>query len=214
MGDQAYVRSRMYAALALAFRKPELASEEGEHSLTQTLQQVAACLGVGALGEIADELARSLEAPEEPDFPEETQFLQALEVEYNRLFVGPGRPEAPPYESVYRDPRGQVLGAATQDVVQKYAEAGLAPEPDHHDLPDHVATELGFMAYLALRESGSWGTDVSTWSERARTFLQEHLAAWLPAFCVRVLNESRHPFYVALARLTGTVVSLDMQRLA
>jgi DMSO reductase family type II enzyme chaperone len=218
MKEEAWTRGQLYAGLAQAFRKPEAASEESEDSLAPVLQQAAVAAAVDldapALGRIAGEMAESLEIPEGPGLSEEARSLQALEMEYNRLFVGPGSPEAAPYESVYRDPQGLVMGPATRDVARQYKEAGLAPAAYHHDLPDHVTMELNFMAYLALKKSKAQGEETLIWLEKERTFLQEHLDAWLPLFCQRVVATSRHPFYTALARLTDTFVSLDAQRLA
>jgi DMSO reductase family type II enzyme chaperone len=159
---------------------------------------------------MADALIGSLEIPE----TQAEQALRTLEIEYNRLFVGPGRPQAPPYESVYRDPRGLVMGPTARDVERRYAEAGLALAPDYHDLPDHVAMELGFMAYLTMQEAEAQGKDVRVWLEKERTFLRDHLIVWLPRFCQRVREKSQHPFYATLAELTMTFVNLDAQRLA
>jgi DMSO reductase family type II enzyme chaperone len=210
MGRQARTRGQLYAALAQAFRKPEaVAEEDGEDSLAQVLKRAALAVDAQALGPIAEELIGSLEIPED----QAEQALRTLEIEYNRLFVGPGRPQAPPYESVYRDSRGLVMGPAAREVERRYAEAGLALAPDHHDLPDHVATELGFMACLAMQEAEAQGEDALAWLDRERTFLRDHLTVWLPRFCQRVREASQHPFYAALAELTMTFVSLDVQRL-
>ena len=35
-----------------------------------------------------------------------------------------------------------------------------------------------------------------------RTFLDEHLLAWLPDYAGRIARESREPFYAAVAKLT------------
>jgi len=207
MGGQVRIRSQLYAALAYAFRKPEELAEDKEESLAQMLQRAATALDAQALGPMADALIRSLEIPE----TQAEQALCTLEIEYNRLFVGPGRPQAPPYESVYRDSRGLVMGPTARDVERRYAEAGLALAPDHHDLPDHVATELGFMAYLAMRETEAQGEEALAWLNTQREFLQDHLTVWLPRFCQRVREVSRHPFYAALAGLTSTFVNLDVQ---
>jgi DMSO reductase family type II enzyme chaperone len=208
MEAQASIRSQLYAALAQAFRKPEAAPEKNEEdSLIQVLQQAAVAYDAQALGQIADEVIGSLEIPED----QAEQALRTLEIEYNRLFVGPGRPQVPPYESVYRDARGLVMGPAAREVERRYSEAGLALEPGYHDLPDHVATELGFMAYLAMQEAEARDEERRTWLERERWFLQDHLSVWLPLFCRRVRETSQHPFYTALAELTETFFSLDTQ---
>ncbi|MCP4539764.1 MAG: molecular chaperone TorD family protein [Chloroflexi bacterium] len=208
MNKQSHIRSQLYAILAQCFCKPEITSagENEADSLAQTLHQAAIALNEQALGKIADRLLDALEISQD-----EQQAGQTLEIEYNRLFVGPGRPQVAPYESVYRDPRG-LMGTTMQTVAQRYAQAGLGISSDRHDLPDHVATELGFMAYLAMQEAESNKSEAKTWAEQEHAFLRDHLGTWLPHFCQQVQESSRHPFYTALAELTDTFVSLDMQQ--
>lgn len=208
MASRARTRSQLYGALALAFVKPEAATGEGQDSLIQALQQAAPALDAEPLGRLIEQVIGSLEISEKSDFSE---TLRTLEIEYNRLFVGPGRPQAPPYESVYRDARGLVMGPTAREVERRYVEAGLGLAPDHRDLPDHVATELGFMAHLASQEAEAQPRDALAWLDRERAFLRDHLVVWLPRFCQRVREASRHPFYSALAELTVTFVNLDME---
>ncbi|MFC7134897.1 MULTISPECIES: TorD/DmsD family molecular chaperone [Salinibaculum] len=120
-----------------------------------------------------------------------------LRTEYTRLFIGPAGPPCPPYESVYRDGEdgeafGPVNGPATVAVGRWYREFGVRPAPDHSDLPDHIATELEFAAYLAEEED----------PERLDQFLDEHLRAWVDEFLTQVETETREEFYAALARTT------------
>lgn len=133
-----------------------------------------------------------------------------LEVEYARLFVGPGRPVAHPYESVYRE--GKTMGDCTLAVRQSYAAEGLAPEG--HSLPDHVALELEFMAHLARREAEAWERDEEEEAlaclRQQEAFLGEHLGRWLPRFCRRVLAGEAHPFYARLAQRAWEHVAQDM----
>ena len=217
MNEQTRARSQLYAALAQCFCKPEMASgsENGPDSLAHTLQQAAVAFDEQSLGQIAVELVDTLEIPKGEQQAE--QALLDLEIEYNRLFVGPGHPQNPPYESVQRHPRGfkqsGVIEAIVQDVARQYAQAGLGMAADYHDLPDHVATELGFMAYLALQEAEADNGEREMWVERERAFLRDHLSTWLPRFCRQVWETSRHPFYAALAQLTGAFVSLDTHQI-
>jgi TorA maturation chaperone TorD len=203
-------RGELYAALARAFQKPEAASgEDEEDSLVQGLEGAALAFGAPALAPPVQRLVSALEIT-----PDQTEgALRALEIEYNRLFVGPGRAQAPPYESFYRHRWSLLMGPSAGDVERRYAEAGLALLPDYRDLPDHVATELGFMAYLVAQEAGADDDERRTWLERQRLFLRDHLSVWLPLLCRRVQEASRHPFYTALAELSETFVRLDMQGL-
>jgi TorA maturation chaperone TorD/Fe-S-cluster-containing hydrogenase component 2 len=135
---------------------------------------------------------------------------EGLEAEYTRLFVGPGRPVAHPYESVYRE--GRVMGDCTLAVRRSYAAEGLAPEG--HSLPDHVAVELDFMAHLARREAQAWERgdeeEALAYMRRQEAFLGEHLGRWLPRFCQQVLASEVHSFYANLAQRTWEHVAQDM----
>ncbi|ELY71504.1 TorD/DmsD family molecular chaperone [Natronobacterium gregoryi] len=157
-----------YAVLAECWRQP-----------TETLlEEVAA----GTLGEIDP-------AVREADF-------ESLRVEHARLFVGPEDPVCPPYETVYRDAEDAVLGPTTRAVVKWYQTYGLGLEPDWPDLPDHVATELEFAAYLLEHE------DVETCEQ----FLDEHPRQWMNEFLEGVRRETREPYYGALADLTAAAL--------
>jgi len=123
-----------------------------------------------------------------------------LRTEYTRLFIGPAGPPCPPYESVYRDGEddgfGPVEGPSTAAVRRWYREFGVQPAPDHTDLPDHIATELEFAAYLA--DEGR--------VDRLDQFLDEHLRVWTNTFLQRVETETREEFYAALAKKTREVL--------
>ena len=135
---------------------------------------------------------------------------EGLEAEYTRLFIGPGRPVAHPYESVYRE--GQVMGDCTLKVHQRYSAEGLTPE--EHLLPDHVAVELEFMAHLSRREAEARERDDEEGAvaclRQQESFLGQHLGRWLPSFCQRVLAGEAHPFYASLAQRTWEHVAQDM----
>jgi TorA maturation chaperone TorD/NAD-dependent dihydropyrimidine dehydrogenase PreA subunit len=136
-----------------------------------------------------------------------------LEEEFTRLFLGPGRPVAHPYESVYRE--GQTMGATTLDVRRRLVEEGLAPGGPW--LPDHVAIELAFMAHLAAREALAWDADDSdeAWCQLRQqgSFLQEHLCAWLPQFCRRILAGRPMVYYAELAQRAETFVANDAAKI-
>ncbi len=208
MRGLARLRSQMYATLARAFQRPEAASgADGEVFLMQNLIRTARILDARALEPVAERLVDALEIA--PGAME--RALRSLEIAFNRLFVGPGRSQAPPYESCYHDQWGLVMGPSARQVQRCYHEAGLEMVPDHHDLPDHVATELGFMAYLAMQEAEADDEEKETWRKREYLFLRDHLSIWIPLLCQRVKEASQHPFYAGLAELTETFVRLEMK---
>jgi len=141
-----------------------------------------------------------------------SQAEPGLEQEYTRLFVGPGPPVAHPYESVYRE--GRTMGRTTLDVRRQLVEEGLAPEG--RTLPDHIGIELAFMAHLAGREALAWemgNVDAAqTYLQRQEAFLRDHLLAWLPQFCRRLLAGRPHAHYAGLARYAESFVIGDVSR--
>ncbi len=132
-----------------------------------------------------------------------------LEQEFTRLFLGPGRPVAHPYESVVRE--GRTMGETTLDVCRRLAEEGLAP--NRHSLPDHVAIELGFMAHLAAREALAWGAGAQDVAlrllQQQEAFLREHLGTWFPQFCHRILAGRPLVHYAQLAQRAESFVAHD-----
>ena len=139
-----------------------------------------------------------------------------LAVEFTRILGGLSeRNGAPPIESVARE--GKLLGETTAAVSIAYAEAGF-PEPlPEAGPPDHLATELRFLALCCHEEAQAWkradGAAALAWLERERTFLDEHLLAWAPAYCVSLAARSTASYYTVLARLIAEGCSVDREDL-
>lgn len=184
--------------LARAFTYPDrswVASLLGGQWL-EALDSVLASLGVSATG-----LRRAVEAlPESP-----AAALRVLEVEYTYLFINaiPHVP-APPYASAYTA-QGLLMGEPAEAAVVAYRQAGLALSSDYRDLPDHLATELEFLAWLGeqAQDALEAGDEALAWSRLAQreVFLERQVNPWLSHFCWRVVEAARLPFYRELARL-------------
>lgn len=99
---------------------------------------------------------------------------EAVEGLYHSIF-GPGGP-APPREASYRETvqLGQLLAE-----LSSYYNA-FAYQPDAREAPDHISVELGFLAYLRLKEAYALvcgDTEHAVIArDAARTFRDDHLA--------------------------------------
>ncbi len=133
-----------------------------------------------------------------------------LSLAYTRLFFGPGRPTAHPYESVFIE--GRMMGEAAAQVVECYAEAGLQVSNYSHELPDHVTLELAYMAYLVAQEANDTGK-AKVWRDRQYRFLHGHLARWLPQFCERIEASEANQYYRAVARELKELIEEDVATL-
>ena len=125
-------------------------------------------------------------------------------MEYTRLFRGPVKAEAYPYESIYIE--GEVIGNSTLDVVRRYGEAGVAVADGFKDLPDHISAELEFMHYLCGRALDALERGANDEATRFRcmgqTFLKDHLNKWVPQFTDLIMQYATTPYYLTIAEIT------------
>jgi len=139
----------------------------------------------------------------------------SLEEEYTRLFVTDFPVlGAPPFESFYTERR--VMGRPAVDCLETYEAEGLRLLRKGA-LPDHVATQLEYLHFLCLleeegRTQGDGGA-VEYARTRARVFLEAHASVWIPAFCARIREHARIPFYRSLARLLEHFLAVEYRDL-
>ncbi len=135
-----------------------------------------------------------------------------LEEEYVRVFMH-SLEKAPclPYESVYMDPGGQAAGWILAVLEQEYAAAGLALSPSRKELPDHVAVELEFMAFLCRQEVDAWNGEVVKDAvealEHQAAFLDRHLTRWLPEWARQVATADGGGVYYVVAETARAFVN-------
>ncbi|MBF8261414.1 MAG: putative component of anaerobic dehydrogenase [candidate division NC10 bacterium] len=217
MNEKAGLRSRVYAALSVAFSRPceGLAAPGAPQAAVLILREATRALEIV----IPESVLANIEggaAHEMSNSPLERREDE-LEVEYNRLFVGPGAPRVYPYESLYRDSTGLVMGPSAGEVLQAYRRAGLAINTAFKDLPDHVAVELEFMAHVCWGEaraiSAGDADRVLCLKQQQRSFLDAHLASWLPAMCEKVIRETTSTIYRGFAEIAAIFVGWDRERL-
>ena len=168
------------------------------------------------LGELASELGYPI-APELLAWREAMGCIadhEALLVAYSRLFLVPGDAQPAINAGVYLD--GAVNGNSVAAMEDCYRRCGLEPDRTQlADLPDHVARQLEFVAYLyaveAARERGEAPADPPV---SAGEFLAMFVARWAPSFRADVEAATArfalgaNP-YVALARILETTARCD-----
>jgi len=139
-----------------------------------------------------------------------------LEEEYVRVFMhNPDYPPCFPYESIYVDHGEQGVGWLIALVEREYATAGLALSPSFKDLPDHIAVELEFMAFLCAKEAEAWGggshEEGVRLLERQASFLGRHLALWVPRWARGVAVVGRGGIYPVVAEAVEAFISHDQE---
>jgi len=127
----------------------------------------------------------------------EARALEALAVEFCRLFVGP-QPLCVPYASAYRGEA--LLGGRARTRLEAFLHrVGFPFDAGAMRLasPDHLAVELAVLAHLY------GGTDTAA----VREFLGEYVLPWAPAYCAQVAAASALGLYRTTARLVAALLA-------
>lgn len=141
---------------------------------------------------------------------------EELALEHTRLFIGPYRLPAPPYESVYRTAERLVMQQPTIEVRKAYRNAGLEIKGIHTNPDDHISAELEFMEYLCDKAASSLKNqdthEAVKHIECQQKFLEEHLNKWVPAFAEDIITNAKQDFYRGAALLLRGFISLETER--
>lgn len=141
------------------------------------------------------------------------QDPQALLVDYTALFIGPSQPRAMPYASFWLTDDQSLRHEATMAVLDFYEQGGFAVSDEFRELPDHVAVELEFL-YLLLGAQNQarleGDADRLAFADALRrSFVEQHLAAWIGGFSAAVGAGAETRFYLELAEFTVRFVRAE-----
>jgi len=177
---------------------PEFAEEKVFDAMQEAAQRIDAELAAGA--------ARLNEASR-------AEALDALLLDYTRLFLGPNDILAQPYGSLWLSGEKTLMQDSTMAVQRLYGEGGFALDENFRELPDHIAAELEFLYLLIHREAQARQADnadaLRSVTDLKKRFLDAHLSAWIGPFTAAMQSGARSGFYRALAGLTKRFVRLE-----
>jgi TorA maturation chaperone TorD len=198
--DVATAREDLCRFLAACFYEPS--AEFAEERVFDSMLQAASRIGP-EFAESARRLGEAFAA----------QDLQALLVDYTRLFLGPVQPLAMPYGSYWLSGENTVMQDSTLDVRNLYNEGGFEIDEELHELPDHVAVELEFLYLLIFKaneaQRAGLGDIVAAWRALQAMFLKAHLGSWVGRFAAAVQSNAQTGFYRELAGLTERFVRME-----
>lgn len=202
MARMAIERQGLYGLLATVFRE-EMTTDLLGHLLNPDFQENLSAAGVDV------EAFSKLE-------PGKT-LLDNLDLEFSRLFMGPGK-HVSPYESVHRGgDDGTLWGQETVALKNFIEQSGFTYDENYYGLPDHISVELEFMAHLSETEAECWRQNDPEKAANCqlfqKSFLNKHLGCWVGIFSDKVAELAEHPFYQQMALLTRNFVEIDQQEL-
>ena len=108
---------------------------------------------------------------------------QTFEAEYLAAFeIGRGTSPVPLFEGMHRGDQGRE--GLMEDLLRFYEFFDAKLSETDREYPDHLVTELEFVAWLCMQEQTAQqrGGDAESFRRAARDFLERHLLAWLPTF--------------------------------
>ncbi len=145
---------------------------------------------------------------------EESKYsLQDLKVDYSKLFIGPAKLLAPPYESIYKDKGYQVMGDSTIKVKKFYEKAGMKLDAEYKEPQDHIAFEMNFMSFLCegedkLRKDG----EVERGDELLqiqKNFFLNHPYTWVKELTNNIKQHAETEFYQLVAKVLEKFVDKE-----
>lgn len=137
--------------------------------------------------------------------------VQRCAVEFTRLFVGPPKPAAAPWETMHRGQDVTVgFGQPTFEMRQHLREAGLEVKNENNQYEDHMGIELLLLSTLCARQDAE--PDAEGASSIA-AFIDAHPLAWVGKLRARVTEEAPEGYFAALLALEEALLSLHRAQL-
>lgn len=163
----------------------------------------------GALADSAESLASWAERASAD--VARSEVVQRVSVEFTKLFVGPPKPAAAPWESANGPVDSHVgFGEATFAMRERLRALGLELCNENNQYEDHVGIELLYLSELCRRaseeSSGVAACDAAAPdAEEIASFIREHPLAWVPRLREKVAASQPEGYFI---RLLDVVLAL------
>lgn len=198
--DKASAREDLFRFLSACYYEP--APEFAEENLFDSIRLAAGKVHPDLVGP-ARRLAEAFAG----------QDLQALLVDYTRLFLGPIEALANPYGASWLNPPAATDDNPSPAVLDLYSAGGFEIDPDFRELPDHVAVELEFLYLLTFSSNRAQAVgkadELAAIDRLRRRFLGEHLGVWIRPFAAAIKLGAETAFYRELAELTERFLQME-----
>lgn len=144
----------------------------------------------------------------------EEQF-EELRDDYTRLFIGPGKVLAPPWESPYIQKERVIFQVETLKVREWYQRYGLESVKKYKEPDDHIGLELAFAAHLAslglaALEQNDQG-EFENLIAAQKQFFAEHPLKWVAGWSRLIEEHARTDFFKGIALITKGVLAETMK---
>ena len=156
----------------------------------------------GALADPAESLASWAERASADS--SRSEAVQRVSVEFTKLFVGPPKPAAAPWESANGPVESHVgFGEATFAMRERLRALGLELCNENNQYEDHVGIELLYLSEICRRASegpsGAAACDAAVPdAEEIASFVREHPLVWVARLREKVAASQPEGYFVRL----------------
>ena len=142
----------------------------------------------------------------------------AARSEYTRLFLGPDKLIAPPWESCYTAKERALFQESTLHVRSWYQQYSYVPAgyPSHPD--DHISLMMHFLALTTERAKACLEQDLlcgyKSLLEGQKLFEKNHILNWMDAYCADMDKSDTKLLYPQLVRAMAAFIAYDQQAIS
>ena len=139
----------------------------------------------------------------------------SAKMEYTRLFLGPDKLIAPPWESCYTAKERALFQESTLQVRSWYQQYSYVPAgyPSHPD--DHISLMMHFLELTTERAAACLESDLlcgyRSLLEGQKLFEKNHILNWMDTYCTDMDQSSTKLLYPQLVRAMAAFVQYDQQ---
>lgn len=144
--------------------------------------------------------------------------VDAVRSEYTRLFLGPDKLIAPPWESCYTAKERALFQESTLHVRSWYQQYSYVPAgyPSHPD--DHISLMMHFLALTTERAKACFEQELlcgyKSLLEGQKLFAKNHILNWMDAYCADMDTSETKLLYPQLARAMADFITYDQQAIS
>ena len=143
----------------------------------------------------------------------ESKALETVQLEYMSLFLGPGEPLAPPWESMYTTNERLMFGQPALEVRAAMAGFGVELVAKYSQPEDHLGLELMLLATVAERDAQGTEADWRKSAGLQADFIKKHPLSWIEKLSQDADAHSDTGFYAAIVKLIHGVLLWDLELL-
>lgn len=146
------------------------------------------------------------------------EAVDAIRSEYTRLFLGPDKLIAPPWESCYTAKERALFQESTLHVRSWYQQYSYVPAgyPSHPD--DHISLMMHFLALTTERAKTCFEQDLlcgyKSLLEGQKLFEKNHILNWMDAYCADMDKSETKLLYPQLVRAMAAFIAYDQQAIS